>query len=77
MTTASSAAGEAMPATRTIQINPAVALAEKLAYIQHLENRNLALAQQLHDTQTSNGELAAKVEELTTALEALETKKKG
>ena len=77
MTTAPAAAGEAAPATRTIQINPAVALSEKLAYIQHLENRNLALAQQLHDTQASNGELAAKVDELTTALEAFEAKKKG
>lgn len=77
MTTAPAAAGEAMPATRTIQINPAVALAEKLAYIQHLENRNLALAQQLHDAQAGNGELAAKVDELSAALEALETKKKG
>ncbi len=77
MTTASSAAGESAPASRTIQINPAVALGEKLVYIQHLENRNLALAQQLHDTQTSNGELATKVDELTAALEALETKKKG
>ncbi|MEX4006953.1 hypothetical protein [Neoaquamicrobium sediminum] len=77
MTTAPAAAGEAMPATRTIQINPAVALGEKLAYIQHLENRNLALAQQLHDTQAGNGELAAKVDELTAALVAIETKKKG
>ena len=77
MTNAPAAAGEAMPASRTIQINPAVALVEKLAYIQHLENRNLALAQQLHDTQAGNGELAAKVDELTAALEAIETKKKG
>jgi hypothetical protein len=77
MTTAPSAAGEAMPATRTIQIDPGVALGEKLALIQHLENRNLALAQQLHDARATGEQLAAKVDELTAALEAIDTKKKG
>lgn len=72
MTTAPNAAGESAPASRTIQINPAVALAEKLALIQHYENRNLALAQQLHEArqalEAANAALAA--------VEATEAKKK-
>lgn len=77
MAAATEATSEATPATRTIQIDPGVALGEKLVYIQHLENRNLALAQQLHDTRAAGEQLAAKVDDLTAALEAFETKKKG
>ena len=77
MTTAPTAAGEAMPTTRTIKIDPVVALNEQAILTDHWQNRALALAQELHETRAGNKELAAKVEELTAALEASGAKKKG
>ncbi|UPT53433.1 hypothetical protein [Synechococcus phage Ssp-JY39] len=80
MTTAPSAAGADSPASRTIQINPAVALTEKLALIQHYENRNLALAQQLQEArqalEKANAALAAVEVANDKNAEAADTEKK-
>lgn len=50
-----------------IAINPATALGEQNALVRFLQNRNLILAQQLHEAKTM-------VEQLTAALEAAETR---
>lgn len=56
-------AGEAMPATRTIQIDPVVALGEQASLAAYWQNRAMALAQQLHEAraalETANAALAA------------------
>lgn len=67
MTTAPTAAGEAV--SRTIQIDPVVALGEQAGLASYWQNRAMALAQQLHE---ARGALDAANE----ALAAVETKKK-
>src|SRR5690606_2916332 len=59
------------------QIDPLVALGEKLADIQHHENRRLILAQTVSDLRNEKAALEARVTDLEGELETLRPATKG
>jgi hypothetical protein len=76
MTNAPAAAGESAPASRTIQIEPVVALNEQASLAGYWQNRAMALAQQLHDARQALEKANAALASLEVA-KADDTKKKG
>lgn len=53
MTASHEQAGEAVAASRTINIDPIVALEEQVSLARYWQNRAMVLAQQLHEARTA------------------------
>lgn len=67
----------AQPAATPRQIDPLVALGEKLADINHHESRRLILAQTVSDLRDEKAALDARVAELEAELETLRPARQG